>query len=111
MLLSIVIQRKQLEQQVFVRETYCKWQTGMSTSLVRQGGRLAGLFGDLSPKPKNGGALLAIEIKVLASGSSGNCYLINSEIMIECGITIDRIRKGSGFKLGEIEACLISHEH
>lgn len=54
---------------------------------------------------------MAIDIKVLASGSGGNCYLINSEIMIECGITIDRIRKGSGFKLGEIEACLISHEH
>lgn len=82
----------------------------MSTGLARQEGRLAAIYGDLSLR-QNGGWQLAIDIKVLASGSSGNCYLINSEIMIECGITIDRIRKGSGFKLGEIEACLISHEH
>ena len=52
-----------------------------------------------------------MEIKALASGSAGNCYLINSELMIECGISIDRIRKGCGFRLTEIKACLISHEH
>ena len=54
---------------------------------------------------------MAIEIKALASGSTGNCYLINSELMIECGIKIDQIRKGCGFRLSEIKACLISHEH
>ena len=52
-----------------------------------------------------------MDIKALASGSAGNCYLINSELMIECGISIDRIRKGCGFRLSEIKACLISHEH
>jgi phosphoribosyl 1,2-cyclic phosphodiesterase len=52
-----------------------------------------------------------MEIKALASGSAGNCYLINSELMIECGISIDRIRKGCSFRLTEIKACLISHEH
>lgn len=55
-----------------------------------------------------------IEIKPLASSSKGNCYLISdntTKIMIECGITIDRIRKGGDYKLSEIKACLISHEH
>ena len=55
-----------------------------------------------------------IEIKALASGSKGNCYLISdnsTNIIIECGISIDRIRRGGDFMLGEIKACLISHEH
>ena len=30
---------------------------------------------------------------------------------MECGIKIDQIRKGCGFRLSEIKACLISHEH
>jgi len=55
-----------------------------------------------------------IEIKALASGSKGNCYLISdnsTNIINECGISIDRIRRGGDFMLGEIKACLISHEH
>jgi phosphoribosyl 1,2-cyclic phosphodiesterase len=55
-----------------------------------------------------------MDIKVLASGSSGNCYYVsdgNSSVLIECGIKIDQIRKGCGFRLSEIKACLISHEH
>lgn len=55
-----------------------------------------------------------MEIKVLASGSSGNCYIISdheTKILIECGVSIDRIKKGCDFRLHEIAACLISHEH
>ena len=55
-----------------------------------------------------------IEIKVLASSSKGNCYLINdhhTKILIECGIPIKQIREGLGFRLSEVAACLISHEH
>jgi len=54
------------------------------------------------------------DIKALASGSTGNCYFVsdyNTTIMIECGISINQIKKGCGFKLHGVQACLVSHEH
>lgn len=57
---------------------------------------------------------MGIEIKALASGSSGNAYWVtdgHTPVLIECGIPIKRIREGCGFKLHEIEACLVSHGH
>ncbi len=55
-----------------------------------------------------------LEVKVLGSSSSGNCYIISTpdnSLMIECGLNIARIKKGGGFKIHEIDGCLISHEH
>lgn len=55
-----------------------------------------------------------MDIKVLASGSRGNCYLINdgsTPLLLECGIPIKKIREGLGFKLSEVAAVLLSHEH
>ena len=55
-----------------------------------------------------------ITIKTLASGSSGNCYRISNEsssFLIECGLTIRRIKEGLNFRLSEIGFCLISHLH
>ena len=55
-----------------------------------------------------------MEIKVLASGSSGNCYRVGdgqTSLLLECGIPIKEIKKGLNFKLSEIDACLITHEH
>ncbi len=55
-----------------------------------------------------------MDIKVLASSSAGNCYIISdseTSIMIECGLAIKRIKEGSGFRLHGMRACLISHEH
>lgn len=55
-----------------------------------------------------------MEIKVLASSSSGNCYRVSdgqTVLLLECGIPIAEIRKGLGFRLSEISACLISHNH
>lgn len=55
-----------------------------------------------------------IEIKKIASGSKGNCYLVDdgkTPLLLEAGINIKDIRIGTGFRLGEIEGCLISHEH
>lgn len=58
---------------------------------------------------------MGIKATVLASGSDGNCYLLTggnkTKILIECGIPYKEIQKGCGFKLGEIDVCLISHEH
>ncbi len=50
----------------------------------------------------------------LASSSHGNCYVVNdgsTAILLECGISFRRIKKGLGFDLSAIRACLVSHEH
>jgi len=55
-----------------------------------------------------------IEITPFASGSTGNCYHITDSktpLLLECGIKYKDIQKGCGFRLSEIKACLISHEH
>lgn len=53
-------------------------------------------------------------IKVLASGSSGNCYLLetsNETLILECGISFKDIKKGLNFDLSKVVGCLVSHEH
>ena len=55
-----------------------------------------------------------VEFTPFASGSSGNCYRIadgRTPLLLECGIKYKDIQKGCGFRLSEIKACLISHEH
>lgn len=53
-------------------------------------------------------------IKVLASGSSGNCYLLETEketLILECGIRYKDILKGLNFDLIKVVGCLVTHEH
>lgn len=53
-------------------------------------------------------------IKVLASGSKGNCYIVESEgetLLLECGITYKEILKGLNFKIDNVVGCLVTHEH
>lgn len=55
-----------------------------------------------------------MEIEVLASSSKGNCYKINtgnSTILLECGLPIKLIQKKLNYKLSNVAACLITHEH
>lgn len=50
----------------------------------------------------------------LASSSHGNCYVVSdgeTSILLECGVSFRRIKKGLGFDLSAIRACLVSHEH
>lgn len=50
----------------------------------------------------------------LASSSHGNCYVVNdgeTAILLECGVSFRRIKKGLGFDLSAIRGCLVSHEH
>lgn len=53
-------------------------------------------------------------IKVLASGSAGNCYLLETEketLILECGIRYKDILKGLNFNLRNVVGCLVTHEH
>lgn len=57
-----------------------------------------------------------INIKTLATGSSGNCFILSKQgsrkdLMVECGIPIRKILSGIGYNLGKISACLVTHEH
>jgi phosphoribosyl 1,2-cyclic phosphodiesterase len=53
-------------------------------------------------------------LKVLGSGSSGNCYLLQGEketLILECGLPYKTILKGLDFNLSNVIGCLITHEH
>ncbi len=53
-------------------------------------------------------------IKVIASGSSGNATLISdgvTALLLDAGISIKELERGSGFTLSRVSACLVTHEH
>jgi len=49
-----------------------------------------------------------MDIKVIASSSKANCYIVNG-IMFEAGLSIQKIKEALDFKLPEF--CIISHSH
>ncbi len=55
-----------------------------------------------------------MKLKVLASSSSGNCYLLENEtelLILEAGIPFRRIQEGINFNVGKAVGCLVTHEH
>ena len=55
-----------------------------------------------------------MEIKVLASGSSGNAYFVSdgrTPLLLEAGIPVRFIQRRLNFQLHKLAACLITHEH
>lgn len=55
-----------------------------------------------------------ITITPLASGSSGNAYMVDdgcTKLLLDCGITWRMIKQKTGFRTSELAACLISHNH
>jgi phosphoribosyl 1,2-cyclic phosphodiesterase len=55
-----------------------------------------------------------INIKVLATGSTGNCYRVtdgSTPLLLECGIRYKAIQQALNFKVSEIKGCLVTHEH
>lgn len=57
-----------------------------------------------------------MKLKVLGSGSSGNCYLLQNEneneiLMLECGLPWKIILKGLDFNLNNVVGCLVTHCH
>ena len=55
-----------------------------------------------------------MQLKVLGSGSSGNCYLLENEteiLIIECGVTISDIKIGLDFSFTKVVGCILTHEH
>jgi phosphoribosyl 1,2-cyclic phosphodiesterase len=55
-----------------------------------------------------------MKIKILASGSTGNAYIISdghSSLLLDAGIPFKEIQKGCDFRLSALAGCLITHEH
>lgn len=55
-----------------------------------------------------------MDIKVLGSGSSGNCYRISdsgSSLLLDAGLPFQKIQQGIDFKASELSGMLLSHEH
>lgn len=55
-----------------------------------------------------------MDIKIMASGSTGNSYLISdghTRLLIEAGIPVPAIQRGCGYSLTGCAGCLISHSH
>lgn len=50
----------------------------------------------------------------LASSSHGNAYIVSdreTRILLECGLSRKKLQQLSGFRLSDISACMVSHEH
>jgi phosphoribosyl 1,2-cyclic phosphodiesterase len=54
-----------------------------------------------------------MDIRTIASGSTGNCYYIsgNSPILLDCGIAFPEIQKALNYKVSELVGCFLSHSH
>lgn len=55
-----------------------------------------------------------MEIKVIASGSSGNSYHISdgaSSLLLDAGVPLPKIQEGCGYRVSELSGCLITHGH
>lgn len=55
-----------------------------------------------------------MKLKVLGSGSSGNCYILendNEALIIEAGLPFMEVKKALNFNVMKIKAVLITHEH
>lgn len=55
-----------------------------------------------------------MELKVLASGSTGNCYILGNDkdkLILDCGIPYKKILEGLNYDLTGVKGCLVTHEH
>lgn len=55
-----------------------------------------------------------MKLKILGTGSSGNCYLLSTEtetLILDCGLPIKEIKRGLNFNISRVVGVLCSHEH
>lgn len=55
-----------------------------------------------------------MELHVIGSGSSGNCYIFSNKdtaLVLECGIRFDLVKRALDFNLKKVCGALLTHEH
>jgi phosphoribosyl 1,2-cyclic phosphodiesterase len=55
-----------------------------------------------------------MRLKVIGTGSQGNCYIIGDEkecLIIDCGVKPNQVKKALNFKTKNVVGCLITHSH
>jgi len=55
-----------------------------------------------------------MRLKVVNSGSVGNCYVLENEneiLLIECGVSIQEIKEAINFNTKKVVGCIVTHEH
>lgn len=55
-----------------------------------------------------------MKLKVINSGSFGNCYVLENEnetLLIECGVSIQEIKEAINFNTKKVVGCIVTHEH
>lgn len=54
-------------------------------------------------------------LKCIATGSSGNCYVLKAKneekLILDAGVTINKIKQGVDFDIRNIRGCLLTHHH
>lgn len=51
-----------------------------------------------------------IDVRILATGSSGNCVLVGGTVLVDAGITFKHFEE-FGISLGQVRYCVITHKH
>lgn len=57
---------------------------------------------------------MRVNMKILASGSDGNAYVIehdNKFVLLDLGIGLPEIKQGIGFRVSDILCAFVSHVH
>ena len=55
-----------------------------------------------------------MRLKVLGSGSKGNCYILENEteaLVIEAGLPLMEVKRALDFNVKKIKAVIVSHVH
>lgn len=55
-----------------------------------------------------------MELKILGSGSAGNCYVFDNgkeALVVECGISFNKVKESVNFDISRIVGAIVSHEH
>ena len=55
-----------------------------------------------------------VTLKCLASGSSGNCYVLENDkekLLLDLGLTKSEIVKGMGYDISHVVGCIVTHKH
>lgn len=55
-----------------------------------------------------------MELKVIGTGSTGNCYILKHKtdmLLLDAGVSKDKILKAIDFNTAVIDGVLVSHQH